>query len=181
MVLTKARKEDIIESVRQLAESSSSLVVAHYTGVDAPLLTKFRAMSRDASLLGDDAHLAIRVIPNKLAKRAFSDTNFQVLSDHLKGQMIFIFSQSEACFSAKLVSMFNKEHDALEVIKVAVGETLYDAKDLKFVASLPTKPEALGMVAATLKAPVSNMACLLSQPVSKMARAFGDYRSKATA
>ncbi|HET8881271.1 MAG TPA: 50S ribosomal protein L10, partial [Solimonas sp.] len=52
-----------------------------------------------------------------------------------------------------------------------VGGTLYGAKDIERLASLPTKEQALAILAGTIQAPITKFVRTLAEPAAKVTRA----------
>jgi large subunit ribosomal protein L10 len=162
-------KKAIVAEVSEVANQSISLVVADYSGIDVPNLTQLRSKARDSDVY-------LRVVRNTLAKRALQGTQFECVDNALVGPIIFGFAKNEPGAAAKLFKEFAKDNKALEVKALAVGGEYYEASQLDMVAALPTRDEALGMLARTLQAPITNLARTLAEPGTKLTRALDAYR-----
>ena len=109
---------------------------------------------------------------------ALRETNFKPISDELTGPMILAFALEEPGAAAKLVSKFQKETEKLEVKAMVVDGELLPASDLKRVASMPTKDEALSMLAGTLVAPVTGVARTANEVIASLARVLNAHAEK---
>lgn len=171
MTLYLDDKKAIVAEVSEVAKESVSLVVADYRGLDVPKMTELRKRARESGVY-------LRVVRNTLARRALEDTSFKCLEAYLVGPLVFGFAKNEPSAAARLFRDFVKENDALEVKALSVAGEYYDANQLDSVASLPTKDEALGQLAAMLMAPVNQLARTMKEPTQMLARALDDYSKK---
>ena len=137
MTLDLRRKKEIVEATKTVADTSSALVAADYSGLT---VAEFNSLRKEARNLG----VYLRVIPNRLAKRALANTNFDCMKEVLKGQMLLAFSREEPSLAARLLQTFCKKSSALQVHAISLEGKLLGADNLQMVASLPTKKEALG-------------------------------------
>lgn len=169
MPLNLNDKKAIVAEVSEVASQSISLVVADYRGVNVPDMTELRSKAREAGVY-------LKVVRNTLARRALQGTPFECVEGVLVGPIICGFAQNEPGAAAKLFKEFGKSNNALEVKALVVGGEYYEADKLDMVASLPTKQEALSMLARTLMAPVTNLARTLAEPATKLARALDAYQ-----
>lgn len=163
MALTMQQKKQIVADVHHEAKNGLSLVAAFYATLTVADMTLLRVKARQAGVF-------VKVIKNSLAKRAFEGTPFQTASEHLKGQLVYFIAKEAPGMAARLVRDFAKDHDALTIKVLSVGETLYDVSQLDAVANLPTKEEALAKLMAALNAPVSTFVRTLGAPHSKLVR-----------
>lgn len=168
MPLNLNDKKAIVADVSEVANQSISLVVADYRGIDVPSMTELRSKAREAGVY-------LKVVRNTLAKRALKGTPFECVEGALVGPIICGFAQNEPGAAAKLFKEFGKNNEALKVKALVVGGEFYEANQLDVVASLPSKEEALSMLARSLQAPITNLARLLAEPATKLARALDAY------
>lgn len=163
MTLTLAAKKVVVEEVSQVASSAISAVVANYRGLTVNQMTELRAKARAAKVY-------LRVVPNNLTRRAFEETDFACLSDHLKGPLFVALSTEAPGDAARLLKDFSKGNDKLEVKALSLSGKVYDVSHLDFVASLPTRDEALAKLLYVMKAPVEKFVRTLAEPHAKLVR-----------
>ena len=155
-------KKAIVAEVNEVASGALSVVLADYHGVDANDLTGLRKSAREGGVY-------LRVVRNTLAKRAVEGTEFECLKDVLVGPTVLAFSLEDPGAAARLLKDFAKEKSAFEVKALSVGGELLGADQIDRLAKLPTRDQALGMLAAVTLA-----------PITKLARTFNDIPSKVT-
>ncbi|MDF1757863.1 MAG: 50S ribosomal protein L10 [Legionellaceae bacterium] len=163
MTLTLAAKKAVVEEVTAVASSAISAVVANYRGLTVNQMTQLRSEARKAKVY-------LRVVPNNLTRRAFKETDFDCLSDHLVGPLVVALSTEAPSDAARLLKDFSKTFEKLEVKALSLGGKVYDVNQLDYVASLPTRDEALSKLLFVMKAPVEKFVKTLAEPHGKLVR-----------
>lgn len=174
MTLSLAAKKTIVGEVSEAASKAISVVVADYRGLTVNQMTHLRAEARKARVY-------LRVVPNTLARRAFETTNFSCLSDCLVGPLFIALSIEAPSDAARLLKEFSKTFDKLEVKAISISGQVYDAKYLDFVASLPTREEALSKLLYVMKAPVEKFVRTLAEPYAKLVRTVAAIKAQKAA
>jgi large subunit ribosomal protein L10 len=100
----------------------------------------------------------LRVVKNTLASRAVEGTEYECVKDSLVGPLVYAFSTEEPGAAGRLIKEFAKGNDKLQPKLVAVGGQLYPASHVDVLASLPTREQALAMLARVLAEPASMFA-----------------------
>jgi len=168
-VLNLEEKKAIVAEVAEVAAGAHSVIAAEYRGLTVGQLTDLRKQAREASVV-------LRVIKNSLAKRAFEGTDYACLQDSLTGPLMLAFSQEDPAAAARIFKDFVKENDKLVVKSIALGETLMDASQLDTLAKMPTRDQALGMLAGVIQAPISKFVRTVAEPTNKLARVLAAVR-----
>ena len=83
----------------------------------------------------------------------------------------------EACEFRDLSKTFEK----LEVKAIALSGKVYGAEHLDFVASLPTRDEALSKLMYVMKAPVEKFVRTLAEPYAKLVRTVAAVKDQKAA
>jgi large subunit ribosomal protein L10 len=176
VALTKSEKERIVSEVKEVASKASSLVISDARGMKVSELSEVRKNATQAGI-------HIQIIKNSLAKLAFEGTDFGCSDEALIGPSLFAFSFEEPGAAAKLLKTYAKNFDNLEVKALVVEGQLLDGAQIDILAKLPSREEALGLVASVLQAPVGKFATLLNEVPSKLARVLTavNDKKKATA
>jgi len=156
-------KKAVVEEVAAIAAQAHSAVAAEYRGLTVTELTELRRKARETGVY-------LRVIKNTLAKRAVEGTEFECMKEGLVGPLIIAFSLEDPGCAARLIDEFSKDHDKLVTKLVAIGGQLYDASELKRLASLPTYDQAISMLMSVMKAPVEKFVRTLAEPHAKLVR-----------
>lgn len=163
MALTLEQKQKVVAEVSEVAANAYSAVAADYHGMEVSQLTELRNRAREKGVV-------LKVVKNTLAKRAFEGTKFECMSDSMTGPLLLAFSMEDLGSAARVIFDFSKENKALETKLVSVGGELFGPNELERVSKLPTRDEALSILMATIKAPVTKLAQTLDAVPSKFVR-----------
>lgn len=170
-MLTLEEKKAIVADVASRAENAQSAVAAEYSGMSVGQMTQLRANARAAGVY-------LRVVKNTLAKRAVEGTEFACIQDSLSGPLVLAFSGEEPAAAARVINDFAKDNELLAVKIVALRGKLLNPGDLKMLATMPTKDEAISQLMSVMKAPVEKLARTLAEPNNKLARTLAALRDQ---
>ncbi len=168
-MLTLEDKKAIVEEVANIAAKAQSAIAADYRGLSVAEMTELRSKARAQGV-------NIRVVRNTLARRALENTEFSCMRDDLVGPLILAFSIDEPASAARVINDFTKEHENLEVKIIALGGKLLDPRDIKALAKMPTRDEAISQLMAVMKAPIEKMAQTMAEPTAKLVRTIAAVR-----
>ena len=164
-------KKAIVAEVNEVASGALSVVLADYHGVEANDLTDLRRQARDGGVY-------LRVVRNTLAKRAVEGTEFECVGEVLTGPTILAFSLEDPGAAARLLKDFSKEQEAFEIKALAVGGELLGADQIDRLAKLPTRDQALAMLAGVIQAPITKLVRTFNEVPSKITRAVAAVRDQ---
>jgi large subunit ribosomal protein L10 len=159
----------MVAEVNAVAQSAFSAVAAEYRGLSVEQMTALRVSARQSGVY-------LRVVKNTLAKRAVKGTEFECLQDEFKGPLVLAFSQEDPGSAARVVKAFAKDNDKLVVKTLALGGKVLPAADLDRLASLPTREEALSLLMAAMKAPITKFVRTMNEPHAKLVRTVAAVR-----
>ena len=171
MALALEDKKQIVAEVNETASNALSLVIADARGVNVTDMTGLRKLARDNNV-------ELRVIRNTLAKRAFGETEFECVNETLVGPSLFGFSMEDPGAAARIFKDFAKENENFEVKALSVGGKLLEAGQIDALAKLPTREQALGMLASVMIAPVTKLVRTFNEVPSKVTRAVAAVRDQ---
>ena len=169
MALNLDDKKAIVAEVNETAAQALSLVIADARGVDVTDMNALRAKARAENV-------QLRVVRNTLAKRAFAETDYACVEEVLVGPSLFAFSMEDPGAAARLFKDFAKDNEEFEVKALSVSGQLLDKSQIDVLAKLPTRDQALGMLASVTLAPVTKMVRTLNEIPTKTTRAVAAVR-----
>ena len=85
-------------------------------------------------------------------------TEYECVKDALTGPLLYAFSQEDPGAAGRLIKEFAKGNDKLQAKVVSMGGKLYPGSHLDVIASLPTRDQALAMLARVLAEPATMFA-----------------------
>lgn len=163
MALNLSAKQAIVKQVNEVASVAVSVGVAQYSGLTVAQMTELRRLAHQAQV-------SLRVVKNTLAKRAFDGTDCFCVSDVLTGAVLLGFSQEDPGAVARVFRDFSKENEKLVVSGLGVSGEFINANQLKRIADLPTKDQAISLLMALMLAPVEKLARTLNEVPTKVTR-----------
>jgi large subunit ribosomal protein L10 len=164
MSLMLQKKKEAVDKLKKIASESTSIMIADYRGLKSSDMTELRAQLRQV----EGVHL--QIVRNTLAKRAFSNTSYEVIINYLRGPVVLAFINAEASSAAKIFRDFAKGKEKLSVKALVVEGNLLPGNQLDAIANLPTKQEVLTKLVITIKAPVVKFVRTLAEPTAKLVR-----------
>nr|WP_281493309.1 50S ribosomal protein L10 [Yoonia sp. F2084L] len=167
----RAQKEQLVDDLGQIFESSGVVVVAHYEGMTVAEMQDLRAHMREAGG-------SVRVAKNKLAKIALEGKPCASIADYLEGMTVLAYSEDPVA-AAKVVDKYAKENDKLVILGGAMGETALDVAGVKAVAGMPSREELIASIVGCIGAPASNIAGAIGAPASNIASILSTIEEKA--
>ncbi|MCP4355576.1 MAG: 50S ribosomal protein L10 [Proteobacteria bacterium] len=160
--MDRLQKTALVEELQNELKEASSVVISHYTGLTVGEMTQLRKQIREAGA-------GAKVLKNRLAKLAFKGTQFEGLSDIMKGQTIITFSE-DAVAAAKITHGFAKSNEALNIVGGALNSEVLDIEGVKALAMMPSLDELRAKIIGTISAPAQRLAQYTQEPASKLAR-----------
>ncbi|MFA7443913.1 MAG: 50S ribosomal protein L10 [Lysobacteraceae bacterium] len=151
MALNLTQKKEVVAELAAVAASAHSLVAAEYAGTTVSQMTAMRKQARESGVY-------LRVVKNTLAARAVAGTEFECVKDALVGPLLYAFSTEEPGAAGRLIKEFSKGNDKLQAKVVSMAGKLMPGTDLDLLASMPTRDEALAMLARVLSEPAAMFA-----------------------
>jgi large subunit ribosomal protein L10 len=151
MALNLSQKQEVVAELAEVAAKAHSLVAAEYAGTTVAQMTAMRKKARESGVY-------LRVVKNTLASRAVAGTEFEVVKDALVGPLLYAFSTEEPGAAGRLIKEFAKDNEKLQAKIVSVEGKLLPASHVDVLASLPTREQALSMLARVLAVPATMFA-----------------------
>jgi large subunit ribosomal protein L10 len=160
MALNLSQKQEVVAELAEVAAKAHSLVAAEYAGVTVEQMTAMRKKARESGVF-------LKVVKNTLASRAVAGTEFEVVKDALTGPLLYAFSMEEPGAAGRLIKEFAKGNEKLKPRLVSVEGKLLPAAHVEVLASLPTREQALAMLARVLAEPASMFARVVKAVADK--------------
>lgn len=170
-MLNLEQKKAIVAEVSDVAANAQAAFAAEYSGLSVSEMTQLRANARNAGVY-------LRVVKNTLARRALEDTDFACLKDDLAGQLVLAFTNDDPAEAARLFRDFMKDHEALDFRALALNGLRMGPDELKRLADMPTRDQALAMLMGVLQAPIAKLVRTLAEPSNKLARTMAAIRDQ---
>ena len=153
-------KQPIVDEISANLKDAQSVVLVDYRGLTVEQDTELRKTLREAGI-------TYKVYKNTLMARAFKGTAFEALAPYLEGPSAAAFSSNDATAPARVLAEFAKKAEKLEIKAGIVEGTLYDAKGMDAIASIPSREVLISRLLGSMQSPVANFARVLNQIAEK--------------
>jgi large subunit ribosomal protein L10 len=166
----RSQKSEAVDELKGVFANASSVVVAHYSGLNVAQISDLRRQMRDAGA-------NFKVTKNRLTKLALDGTPYGQIADLFTGPTAIAYSEDPVA-PAKVAVEFAKKHEKLVVLGGAMGETRLDLGGVKALAELPSLDELRGKLVGLLQAPATKVAGVMQAPAGKLARVMAAQGAK---
>ncbi len=161
--MNKEQKADQVKEIASALEESTAVFAVDYRGISVPQAAELRTKLSDA-----DA--SFKVVKNRLAKLAVSETNVDGLSELLEGPTALTLIKGDPVVAAKAISNFARDHDVL-VFKGGIMDGQPLAPDeFVAIARLPAVEVLHGQLVGLIASPLTGLAAGLNNLISGLGR-----------
>lgn len=165
--MLRARKTEIVDSLRGVFSDAGVVVVTHYQGMSVAKVTELRRGMIDAGA-------RFRVTKNRLAKIALADTPYSLLADLFTGPTAIAYS-ADPIAAPKAAVGFAKQNENLVIIGGALDGNLLSAEQVRALAELPSIDELRGRLVGLLTTPAARLVGVLQAPAGQLARVLSAH------
>ena len=170
MSLSLEQKKAVVAEISAQVAKAQAIVVAEYRGLGVGNMTDLRREARKSGVY-------LRVLKNTLARRAVSGTPFEKLSEQLTGPLIYGISPDPVA-TAKVLNEFAKTNDKLVIRAGAMPNAVITAKEVKALATMPSREELLAKLLGTMQAPIAQFVRTLNEIPSRFVRTLAAVRDQ---
>lgn len=149
-------KEQKVAEIKEKLEKSQAVILSSYQGLTVEEDTQLRKTLREAGV-------EYRVYKNTLVTLAARELGMDTgIEKYLEGPVSIAFGYDDATAPARILNDFAKDHNKLELKAGIVEGQLFDTEEVKKLATIPSKEVLIAKLLGSIKAPLSNLAYLLS-------------------
>lgn len=172
-MITKEIKATEIASLTEKFGKAKAAFLVDFKGMTVEQVTNLRKKLHPVEA-------EMKVVRNTLALRALKDhpKTEEALKNDFVGTNAVIFSYGEAPTTAKALSDFAKDVEALQLKSGALEGARIDAKGIKALASLPSKEVLRAQFLGALQAPMSKFLGTLNAVPSGFVRVLAAQKDK---
>lgn len=154
MALSRARKQEIVESYGQGLATATHAFLLSYKGASVPQVTDLRAKVRQKG-----GHYL--VVKNTLALRAVEGGALKALESHFTGPTAVVYGADPVAI-AKVLNDFIKDAPAFEFKVALVDGQVVAAAQIKELATLPSREELIAKLLFLLQSPITRFVRVLA-------------------
>jgi large subunit ribosomal protein L10 len=148
-------KEAKVSEIKEKLEKAQAVILADYQGLTVEEDTQLRKTLRENGI-------EYKVYKNSLVTLAAKELGLDGLEVFLEGPVSVAFGYDDATSAARILNDFAKDHKKLELKAGVVEGEIYDTEKVVQLASIPSKEVLIAKLLGSIKAPLSNLAYLLS-------------------
>ena len=160
--MKRSEKKEFVQKLKDEIDTSSSVIVAHYSGLTVEESDQLRSEMRSNGA-------KFKVTKNRLTKLALEQTQFKDIADLFTGPTAIAYSDDPVA-PAKVAVSFEKKLEKFKIIGGAYDGEKIDLKKINFLASLPSMDELRGKIVGLVSAPAQKIASLMKEPAGQIAR-----------
>ena len=151
-----------VNEMKSKLENVKDIIFTDYRGLTVEKITELRAKLRSREAV-------FKVVKNRYTKIALNQLERPDVGDQLVGPTALALVSTEAGPVAKELVDFAK--DGVLVIKGGIIDgNIFNADQVVEFSKLPTKPELIAKLMATMNAPLQNMVYILNAVPQKLVR-----------
>jgi large subunit ribosomal protein L10 len=163
-------KKAVVAEVSAEVAKAQGIFVAEYRGLEVGSMTELRAKARKSGVY-------LRVLKNTLARRAVAGTPFEKLAEQMVGPLVYGIS-SDPVATAKVLNEFAKANEKLVIKAGAMPNAVITAKEVKALASMPSREQLIAQLLGTMQAPVAQFVRTLNEVPSRFVRTLAAIRDQ---
>jgi len=171
---TKAFKSEKIDAIKSKVEKAQVALITEYKGYTVEEITNLR---RELQKQGGD----YMVTKNTLAKVAIKGTEYEVMTDLMKGPIAIAFGFEDQVSPAKVVSKFIKDTKKGEILGAVLEGNLLSADEAKALANLPSKEELYAKMLGSINSPATGITLGINGVMAALTRAVAAVRDQKAA
>ena len=160
--MNRSEKKEFVQKLKDEIDSSSSVIVTHYSGLTVEESEQLRSEKRSNGA-------KFKVTKNRLTKLALEQTQFKDIADLSTGPTAIAFSDDPVA-PAKVAVSFEKKLEKFKIIGGGYDGEKIDLEKINFLATLPSIDELRGKIIGLISAPAQKIALIVKEPASQMAR-----------
>jgi len=158
----RSEKKDFVQKLKDEIETSSSVIVAHYSGLTVNESDQLRSEMRNNGA-------KFKVTKNRLTKLALEQTKFNDIAELFTGPTAIAYSDDPVA-PAKVAVSFEKKLDKFKIIGGGYDGEKIDLDKINFLATLPSLDELRGKIVGLISAPAQKIVSIAIEPAGQIAR-----------
>ena len=160
--MKRSDKKEFVQKLKDELDTSSSVIVAHYSGLTVDQSNQLRAEMRNSGA-------KFKVTKNRLTKLALEQTQFKDIADLFTGPTAIAYSEDPVA-PAKVAVNFEKKLENFKIIGGGYDGERIDLDRINFLATLPSLDQLRGQIIGLISAPAQKIASVVKEPAGQIVR-----------
>ncbi|HPK02676.1 MAG TPA: 50S ribosomal protein L10 [Candidatus Sumerlaeota bacterium] len=170
-MLRRPEKVELVNELSEKLRQAQSIILTDFQGMNVAEVSDLRSQLRSQAI-------EMRVVKNRLIRRALSDAGCDSLDSLLVGNTAVVFGMSDPVAPAKILVKYAKDNEKLKVKGGLLERKALDSAGVDNLSRMPGRHELLTMMARDLKAPATKMATVFQAGLLKVAHAMNALARK---
>ena len=167
-------KVETIEDFKERLDGVKTVLVTEYRGLTVQQLSDLRKQLRAVSA-------QYKIVKNRLAKIAMTDSDLANLGPHLKGPTGMVLSKEDPVSVAKALHTFARTNQALAIKAGFVEGQVLPPAELKALSDLPSKDQIRSQIIGAIQGPMAQLVGLLQAAQRDLAYVLAERGKNAPA
>lgn len=163
--MVRPDKLELVQGVTEQLRRAQSIVLTDFQGLTVAEVNDLRSQLRGQSV-------QMRVIKNRLLRRALAEAECDQIDEMLVGNTAVAFGIEDPAAPAKILLKFAKTNDKVKIKGGLLERRRITAAGIQDLAKLPGRRELLAIIAGDFKQPATKMAAVMQQGLLKVAYAM---------
>jgi large subunit ribosomal protein L10 len=163
--MVRSDKIELVDRVTSTLKKSQSVIVTDFKGMTVHELETLRIQLREQAV-------EMKVIKNRLVRRALSDVGYDNLDEYLHGNSAIVFGIQDPVAPAKILTDYAKKNEKLVIKGGLLEGRRLDAAGVKALSGMPNRKQLLAIMAGELKQPAGKVATVFQAGLLKVAYAM---------
>ena len=164
------KKKIIVKDIENEFSDSEAIIVSDFSGLSVGDITDLRQRMYKEGFY-------VKVLRNRLTKRAFDNQKFEYPKELLKGQNIVFKSDDNIVGLSKILVSYQKEYERFEIKGGLLDGNYIDNKQIGKLAKLPSKEELVAKTVGLIKGPLTGLVATLSSPVNSFINVLNNIKN----
>ena len=152
------QKTKAVQHLEKEAKESKGLIVTSFKALKTVEFNEMRAKLRPLKT-------EYRVVKNSLTRIALKNAGMAELAEMLQGPTALVIERGDTLAATKALFEFARTHENLKINGGILDGKVLSGKDLKAIASLPSREVLLAQLLGTLQAPMVGLVSVLQAPM----------------
>jgi large subunit ribosomal protein L10 len=169
--VARPEKEAVVKELTEKFNSSKSLVITDYLGLNVAEMTELRKQLREAGV-------DFKVVKNTLATIAANDVEMEEMTEFFSGPTAIAFGEEDAVSPAKILVEYAKEHEVLEIKAGFLNGEIISKEKVESLAEIPSREELLAKAFASMKAPLTGLVNVLQGNIRGLVQVLNQIKEE---
>ncbi len=166
-------KKQMVKDIKSLVEPASGVVLISYKGLRVHEFADLRTK------LAEEAEAECHVVPNRLLRRAASETDHNGLAEtELGGETAVVATFGDPVKTVQVIRDFARQHHEVAFKAGSIEGRTCSVEDMDAIADLPSKEVLQAQLLSVLQAPAQRLVSVLNNSVGSVVYALNAYLEK---